>query len=236
MPMSIEPLPEAFLHLGAVLLGEQSLDEVLQHVVELAGQALPAVSEASISLSRNGSAFTSNATGETALRADQAQYDTDGPCMAAIRTADRHLVRVPEETAQWPEFSAAVAEAGLHWVLSTPLRASEETIGALNLYSRVPDGFDDAQQALAVEFARHASILLANAIAFMRTTELAAGLAEALHSREIIGVATGLLMVQPPRSRQSAFDVLRRASQRENRKLRDIASELVAQAEERAVR
>jgi GAF domain-containing protein len=128
-----------------------------------------------------------------------------------------------------------VAGAGLRSVLSSPLQAGEETIGALNLYSRDPDGFDANQQRLAAEFARHASILLANAITFMQATELAQNLVDALNSREIIGVAIGLVMAQPPaRTRQRAFDVLRRVSQRENRKLRDIATELVARAEERA--
>jgi AmiR/NasT family two-component response regulator len=96
------------------------------------------------------------------------------------------------------------------------------------------DGFDSDEQRLATEFARHASILLGNALAFMTTNALADQLRQALTSRETIGIATGLLMAEPSRSRQAAFDLLRRASQRENRKLRDIAEDLVAGAEARS--
>lgn len=231
--MAPEPLPEELLHLGAVLLSDHSLDEVLQHALRLASQALPSVTEASISLARNGRVFTSNATAALAVRADQAQYDNDGPCVLAIRSAQQHLVRVPGDTGQWPEFTSVLIDAGLRSVLSTPLRTAEEAIGALNLYSSSPEGFDSGEQRLATEFAHHASILLGNAVAFMTTNALADNLREALTSRETIGIATGLLMTQPPRSRQAAFDVLRRVSQRENRKLRDIAAELVAAAEER---
>lgn len=118
-------------------------------------------------------------------------------------------------------------------VLSTPLQTDKETVGALSLYSSSPDGFDTGERRLAAEFARHASILLGNAVAFVTKDALVEGLRVALASREVIGIATGLLMVQPPRSRQAAFDVLRRASQRENRELRDIDADLVVQAEER---
>jgi GAF domain-containing protein len=226
-------VPEEFLHLGAVLLSDHSLDEVLQHALRLASQSLPSVTEASISLTRDGTVFTSNATDLLAVKADQAQYDTDGPCVLAIRSAEQHHVRVPGDTEQWPEFSAVVVDAGLRSVLSTPLQTGEETIGALNLYSSSIEGFDPSEQRLATEFARHASILLGNAIAYSTTTALADDLQKALVTRETIGIATGLLMAERPRSRQDAFDVLRRASQRENRKLRDIADDLVRAAEER---
>jgi GAF domain-containing protein len=199
----------------------------------LASHSLPSVSQASISLSRDGTVFTSNATDALAVKADQAQYDTDGPCVLAIRSAEQHMVRVPEDTEHWPEFSAVVLDSGMHSVLSTPLQTGEETIGALNLYSSSLEGFDGEEQLLATEFARHTSILLSNAIAFTTTNALAENLREALSSRETIGIATGLLMSEASRSRQAAFDILRQASQRENRKLRDIAADLVTGAEER---
>jgi GAF domain-containing protein len=234
--MGSESSSGEFLQLGAVLFSESSLEEVLQHAVRLVSQALPSVDEASISLTRGGTVFTSNATDVLALKADQAQYETGGPCVLAIRTAEQHLVRIPTDTEEWPEFSAVVMEAGMRSVLSTPLATGEEAIGALNLYSCSRNGFGDDERRLASEFAHHASILLDNAIAFMATNALADNLQEALASRETIGIATGLLMAQPSRSRQDAFDLLRRASQRENRKLRDIAADIVEGAEERSTR
>lgn len=233
--MSPEPLPEEFVHIGAVLLSDHSLDEVLQHALRLASQALPSVTEASISLTRDGTVVASNGTDALAIKADRAQYDTGGPCVLAIRSAQQHLVRVPDDTRQWPDFSAFVLDAGLHSVLSTPLQTGKETIGALNLYSSLAEGFDTGEQRLAAEFARHASILLANAVAFMTTNALAENLKDALVTRETIGIAMGLLMARPPQSRQAAFGVLRRASQRQNRKLRDVAAEMVAGAEERGM-
>ena len=50
----------------------------------------------------------------------------------------------------------------------------------------------------------------------------------AAESRDIIGMAKGLLMAKQEISDDDAFEVLRRASQRENRKVRDLAAEIVA--------
>ena len=50
----------------------------------------------------------------------------------------------------------------------------------------------------------------------------------ALESRDVIGQAKGILMARQGLSADEAFDVLRRASQRTNRKLRDVAAEVAA--------
>lgn len=56
---------------------------------------------------------------------------------------------------------------------------------------------------------------------------LSENLAEAMKSRATIEQAKGILMAQKPMTPDQAYDVLRMASQRENRKLREIARELV---------
>lgn len=52
-------------------------------------------------------------------------------------------------------------------------------------------------------------------------------LREALQSRELIGQAQGILMERERITADQAFDVLRRASQHLNRKLRDVAENVV---------
>ena len=49
----------------------------------------------------------------------------------------------------------------------------------------------------------------------------------ALATREVIGQAQGILMERERISAAQAFDILRRASQHLNRKLRDVAQDLV---------
>ena len=57
-------------------------------------------------------------------------------------------------------------------------------------------------------------------------TDKVEGLQEALLSRDVIGQAKGILMERLHLTSDQAFEQLRTASQRANRKVRDIAAEL----------
>lgn len=58
-------------------------------------------------------------------------------------------------------------------------------------------------------------------------------LEQAVGTRDIISTAKGMLMVTEKLPRDQAFEVLRRASQRENMPVREIAQRLVDTHEER---
>jgi AmiR/NasT family two-component response regulator len=55
-------------------------------------------------------------------------------------------------------------------------------------------------------------------------------LEEALNSRSVIDQALGILIGRHHLTASEAFDLLRRQSQNNNRKLRDVATDLVTQA------
>jgi AmiR/NasT family two-component response regulator len=59
-------------------------------------------------------------------------------------------------------------------------------------------------------------------------------LREALASRDVIGQAKGIIMARSGCDEDHAFDVLRRASQRESKKLRDVAQAVVGSARQRS--
>ena len=119
-------------------------------------------------------------------------------------------------------------------VLSTPLATSTgEALGALNVYTRQAGGFAEAEPRTAEVVGEHAAILLGSTRALIGATQLNEQLRQAFTSREIIGEAKGIIMERQKCSPDEAFDILRRASQRENRKLRDLAEEIVARIEDR---
>src|SRR4051812_45219949 len=62
-------------------------------------------------------------------------------------------------------------------------------------------------------------------------TDKVAGLEEALLSRDVIGQAKGILMERLHLTADQAFELLRAASQKHNRKVRDIATELAESGE-----
>jgi GAF domain-containing protein len=216
--------------LSGMLLAEQDLHQTLQHVVDLAVRAVPGCTGASVTLLGTGDQpGTAAYTDELVLTVDMRQYDADeGPCLDAARNQRRNLVDLREADDRWPDFTSSAAEAGVLSFLASPLIAGGEGIGALNLYSTSPDGFDQLDQALVDLFAAQASVALANAQVYARCRALTEQLTEAIGSRAVIEQAKGALMVTSKVSEQEAFDLLRLQSQRANHKLREVAEQLLS--------
>ena len=105
-------------------------------------------------------------------------------------------------------------------VLSVQLHTDERTIGALNLYSRTAGSFTTSDAAVAMTFARHASIALASSDEIFH-------LRIAVDSRKTVGQAQGILMERFNLDPSGAWSVLRRLSTTSNRKVNDIAEEIV---------
>jgi GAF domain-containing protein len=129
----------------------------------------------------------------------------------------------------WPAFTERAIRAGVRSVWSLPLTVRDRTTGALNLYAMGGDAWAGTSRRLARDLASHAAVVLANAAALMSAELTNEHLRVALETRDMIGQAKGILMARQGVSSDEAFDVLRRASQRQNRKLRDVATDVVNQ-------
>ncbi len=94
----------------------------------------------------------------------------------------------------------------------------------------MPNAFADAEVEVAAQFGVQAAVVLANAQAYWDAQQLSQNLSTAMQSRAVIEQAKGILMGIQRCSADEAFQILVRASQRENRKLREIAEELVSRS------
>jgi GAF domain-containing protein len=128
---------------------------------------------------------------------------------------------------RWPYFARAAMNEGFKSVLAIPLSPVDGAMGALVLYSSSVDAFDAETEELAIRLARQAAIAIANSGSFVQSEQSNDQLREALASRDIIGQAKGILMERSDVSADEAFDQMREQSQRGNRKLRDIAEDIV---------
>ena len=155
------------------------------------------------------------------MQVDALQGETQqGPCLDAAY--DHLTVRVADMATEtrWPEFARRASEAGAASMLSIQLYVEGDNLGALNLYSRTPGAFDDESEQVGLLFASHAAVAYAG-------VRKEAQLAKAVVSRDLIGQAKGILMERYNISGERAFLVLTRISQDTQRKLHDIAAELV---------
>jgi GAF domain-containing protein len=148
----------------------------------------------------------------------------EGPCLDAIEGEGIYLSRDVGNDPRWLKWGPAVEELGIRSVLSVRLETRARRYGSLNLYANRIDAFDEDDVAVATIFVRHAAVALANA----HNEE---GLQVAIDARKLIGQAQGILMERFRITAEMAFHMLMLASQDSNRKLREIADELVATGE-----
>jgi ANTAR domain/GAF domain len=200
-------------------------------LVELASTAVRGLSAASVTEVAGDTLRSVAASDATARYLDEVQYGAGrGPCVTAATMGMACNLVAAEAAAQWPELAGAAAGAGLGSVLSLPLTAGEGTplLGALTVYAEPPIQFEAPEVHVASLFAHLTAAVVASGATLSEAQHQNCQLQEALASRDLIGQAKGILMARGSCSADQAFDTLRRASQRTNRKLRDVAADLVA--------
>lgn len=226
--MSDSPLTRSLAALSHFFVGDGTLQQTLARVAELSVEAVGPAEFAGITMIVEGRHRTAVFTDESSPEIDQAQYDADdGPCLTAFREQQTVRIQSTLRDGPWPEFRRAAAAHGIRSTLSLPLVVDERPVGALNFYATRERAFAADDIATATLFASQAAIVLANAQALWDARDLSSGLAEAMKHRAVIEQAKGILMAAQGCDEDAAFELLVKASQRENSKLRDIAQRIV---------
>lgn len=211
-------LAARFAEISSSLLSGETEDVTFGAVVQRAVEMVPSCDSASITMrQRRGQVATVAMTDALAETADAAQYALgEGPCLDAAFDAGSLVVRDLHTDSRWPRWTERAVAAGLGSAMAVRLHTEHETLGALNLYSRTRDAFDEPTVDVALIFAGHATDAMSKA-------KLVTGLQAALESRHTIGIAQGVLSVKYAISYEQAFEVLHRYSNDTNTKLRDVA-------------
>lgn len=222
-------MDELLRDLSRVVLADRSLEDVLTDITVIAARAVPGAEAVSTTLLRGEKPFTAAYSDEMALLADELQYaEGYGPCMDSGRGGVVLRVDDMRTETRWPAYVARVRESGVLSSMSVPLPFQGSVIGALNVYSSQPQAFVPPESlAAGLEVAEAIAVAIANADAHHRVGEQARNLRLAMETRAVIEQAKGVLMAQRRVDADAAFEILREASQRYNRKLRDIAVGIV---------
>jgi GAF domain-containing protein len=226
-------IDEGLRALTQFFVNDGTLGDTLLRVSQMACEITPA-KYAGITMMVEGTARTGVFTHADAPEIDEAQYRSgEGPCMYAFRDQRTYRIDSTLKDARWPEFAQLAAAHGIRSTLSMPLAARGTNLGALNLYAEPVGAFTDAHERSLRVFADQASIALANAQVYWDARQLSENLSQAIESRETISQAVGILIAVGGRAPEEAFQILVNASQRENRKVRDIAQDIVNRTIER---
>lgn len=222
--MQTEDLSVRMASLARDLRSGQDHESTLQHIVDSAVELVAPCETASITLANKRGEIRSAATSsQPALRNDEIQQELqEGPCVAAALQQPVVSIADLANEDRWPQWAArAREELGFGSGLCVRLFTHERGIGALNLFSSEPGQFNDDEEQEAVAVAAHAAVALAAAedIEHLRT---------AITNRTAIGQATGIVMVRYGLTSLRAFEVLKRLSSEQNRKLALVAEDVVA--------
>jgi GAF domain-containing protein len=157
----------------------------------------------------------------------QKLIDRDGALYDVLTYGEPHRIADLAADHRWPGFAAAAINAGYRSSLLLPLPAVAGSAAAFSLFSAKVDAFGSTSYDIVLLFALHAGVAFDNVQLFNDSRSLIDQLRTALITRTVIGQAQGVLMHRYGITSSVAFDVLKRASQDSNVKLRDLSTDLV---------
>jgi hypothetical protein len=223
-------LADAFVTLADTMVDEFDVIDFLALLAGYCVDLIDATAAGILLTDQRGALRVAAASSEAAriLELFELQED-EGPCRDCCQTGD--AISEPDITSgpsRWPSFSVRASELGFRAVYAVPLRLRGSVIGALNLFYAEPGPLRPAQAALAQALADVATIGILQQRAISERELLAEQLQTALNSRIIIEQAKGVIAERTGLDLDSAFALLRTAARKRQRRLAELAREVVA--------
>jgi GAF domain-containing protein len=220
----------AVSQMAGLVLSRETVDTALNLVTTLAATTTSGTLGAGVTVVDEHGKRSRAASNRIAEQADARQYELDeGPCLTALRTQE--LVRIDDTTTdrRWPRWNEAAGGLGVRSVLSAPLLAADESIGAMKIYSARPGNYGPRDEHVMRLLAAQAAILLANSQSLREARLLSRQLTRALTSRDVVAQAIGVLLARGVADQQDAFSVLTTAARQSHRPVEEVAHTLLAE-------
>ena len=221
--MATDELGPRLAEIARDVQSQADVSHAADRIAESANELLSNALGAGITLARRRhSLYTAAATHEVVREGDRLQYELkEGPCVdAAWKEYQVYAGDLPVDE-RWPTWGPMVAERfGVRSMLCTQLFTHEDKLGALNVYATRRYAFGPEDRDTASLLAAHAAV----AVAAAQEVE---NLKVAVDRRTVIGKALGITMVRYGLDDDHALAVLQRLSSHQNRKLYDIALDVI---------
>lgn len=150
-----------------------------------------------------------------------------GPCLDCFHTGEVVVHSNLRAASPWPDFALESVSAGYPSVCAVPLRLKAVILGCLNLFMSEPVELSASDVALAQALADVASIAIIQDQATRNAAIREGHLQHALNSRIVIEQAKGMIAERGQTDMDEAFARLRAYARNHNRRLTEVAEELV---------
>ena len=229
MPIEIEQLADVFVEVADTLVDDFDLIEFL-HVVASHATDISGGAAAGLMLSgQDGTLHHVGASTEDARLLELFQIqNSEGPCLDAFRSGA--AVTAPDvagATERWPLFAPRAIALGMVSVYAFPMRLRDRVIGGLNVFQTQRQEIHASEIRLLQALADMATISLIQERAVARAEVLTEQLQAALNSRIVIEQAKGAVARTFSISVDDAFTLMRRYARSSQRRLTDVAHEVV---------
>ncbi|NUT37122.1 MAG: GAF and ANTAR domain-containing protein [Hamadaea sp.] len=226
----------SFAQLAQQLFGADDLTQALPAVLKHTVGVVTGCDWAAITLIARDGQPTTVASGPIAAELDELQFATGiGPSIIALGSDGPVIVPDLHHASRWPVLAATATQLGAASALCHGLFTHHPgqwtKLGTLTLYGESTQAFSDDDQEFAAILAAFIAVIATLVQRRDDVDRREAALHRALSTRDVIGQAKGILMERQHLSAGDAFDLLRRASQRLNRRLADIAGHLAETGE-----
>ena len=185
----------------------------------------------SVRLIRNRQPALLAGSDPAALALEQLQDRAAGPALDALETGQAALLAGGPTEPRLDRYRRTAARWGVRSTLSVPVSLDEGAAAALTYFAAAPDAFDDEAAASCEAFAATAGKSVRLAVRLGSVQDMNRDLLQAMKSRTIINLASGILMAQSRCSQAEAFNLLSKVSNNRNVKLRLVAEEILRRFE-----
>jgi transcriptional regulator with GAF, ATPase, and Fis domain len=220
---------ETFVELADTMVDDFDVIEFLHRLAERCVELLDCTEAGLLLADATGTLRVMASSSERSDALDLLQTQNDeGPCFECFhRGVPVSSENLMNELDRWPTFSPAALERGFISVQALPMRVRDTTVGALNLFRSQPGMIWDPDLPLGQGMADIAAVALLQERSLRESRGVVDQLQGALSSRVVIEQAKGVLAERAQISLDAAFARLRGYARGHNRRLSDVAGELI---------
>lgn len=206
------------------------LSNALQHVIAATCELFDAAGAGVMMIGDSAMLTAVAATDDAGFLLETLQEERGrGPCVDALTFDSIISTSDLAGDDRWPPLIPELPDAGVRAILGLPIHIGGVAIGSLNVYRSQPSEWSEEEINALHAYGRVIEGVLHSAIGMRERDELVEQLQYALDQRVLIERAVGVTMGRDGIDAVTAFNKLRDLARSSQRKVADVAAELLAQ-------